>query len=173
MKKSAYSLPFLLLLGVAALFVRQTSRDLPPLVATHFGAGGAANGFMSREFYLRFMLAFVVLLPWLVNFAFERILRSPNARINLPNRDHWLADGQREQTIEFLLRHMKFFGVMLAAFLCVVHALVVSANSVLPPALDNVRFGAGLGAYLLTLVVWIVALRRRFRRAGPVAGATP
>ena len=68
---------------------------------------------------------------------------------------------------------MKFFGVMLAAFLCVVHALVVSANSVLPPALDNVRFGAGLGAYLLTLVVWIVALRRRFRRAGPVAGATP
>ena len=83
MKKSAYSLPFLLLLGVAALFVRQTSRDLPPLVATHFGAGGAANGFMSREFYLRFMLAFVVLLPWLVNFAFERILRSPNARPTL------------------------------------------------------------------------------------------
>lgn len=164
MKRSATSLPFLLSLAVAALFVWQTSRGLPPVVATHFGAGGEANGFMSRNFYLRFMLAFVVLLPWLVNFAFERILASPNARINLPNRDHWLADGQRQQTIEFLLRHMRFFGVMLAAFLCVVHWLVVSANTVSPPVLDNVRFGAGLGAYLLVLVVWIVVLRRRFRR---------
>ena len=167
MKKSAYSLPFVLLLALAALFVWQTSRNLPPLVATHFAARGEANGFMSREFYLRFMLAFVVLLPWLVNFAFERILRSPSARLNLPNRAHWLADEQRTQTLEFLLRHMKFFSVMLAAFLCVVHGLVVSANTVSPPALDNVRFGASLGAYLLTLVVWIAALRRRFRRLGP------
>ena len=164
MRKSTYSPPFLLVLAVAVLFVWQTSRGLPPVVATHFGPGGAANGYMSHAFYVRFMLGFVVLLPLLMNFAFERILRSPNARINLPNREHWLSDAQREQTIEFLLGHTKSFGAMLAVFLCAVHWLVVSANTVTPPALDNARFGVALGAYLLAVVVWIVALRRRFRR---------
>ncbi len=109
MKRSALSPLLLSLLGAAALFVWQTSRSLPPVVATHFGADGAANGFMTRTFYVRFMVAFVALLPWLVNVALAWALRMPNARINLPNRDHWLSGEQREQTIDYLLRHMQLF----------------------------------------------------------------
>ena len=164
MNKSTNSPLFLGPLALAALFVWQTSARLPAVVATHFGAAGVPNGYMSHAFYLRFMLVFVVLLPWLVNFSLERILAAPNARINLPNREHWLSDAQRSQTIEYLLRHMRYFGLLLAVFLCGVHWLVVSANAVAPPALDNTRFGIFLGAYLLALVAWIVALRRRFRR---------
>lgn len=164
MKNSTTSPLFLGPLALAALFVWRTSERLPAVVATHFGPAGAPNGYMPHAFYLRFMLAFVVLLPWLVNFALERILASPNARINLPNRDHWLAEAQRSQTIEFLLRHMRYFGLLLAVFLCGVHWLVVGANAVVPPALDNTRFGIFLGVYLLAVIVWIIALRRRFRR---------
>jgi Protein of unknown function (DUF1648) len=164
MKTSTNSPLFLGALALAALFIWRTSARLPAVVATHFGTAGEPNGYMTHTFYLRFMLAFVVLLPWLVNFALERILASPNARINLPNREHWLSDTQRAQTIEFLLRHMRCFGLLLAAFLCGVHWLVVSANAAVPPALDNTRFGVFLGAYLLAIVVWIIGLRRRFRR---------
>jgi hypothetical protein len=163
-RNSTTSPLFLVPLALAALFVWQTSERLPAVVATHFGPMGQPNGYMTHSFYLRFMLAFVLLLPWLVNFALERILAAPNARINLPNREHWLSEAQRGQTIEFLLRHMRWFGLLLAAFLCGVHWLVVSANSVVPPVLDNTRFGIFLGAYLLAVVVWISALRRRFRR---------
>lgn len=164
MKKSSISPLFLLGLALAAMFVWRTSARLPAVVATHFGPAGVPNGYMTHAFYLRFMLAFVVLLPWLVNFALERILASPSARINLPNREHWLSDAQRSQTIGFLLRHMRYFGLLLAVFLCGVHWLVVSANAAVPPALDNTRFSVFLGAYLLALVAWIIALRRRFRR---------
>ncbi len=163
--KNPTTSPLLLVpLALAALFVWRTSANLPAVVATHFGPAGEPNGYMTHAFYLRFMLAFVVLLPWLVNLALERILASPNARINLPNREHWLSDNQRGQTIGFLLLHMRYFGLLLAAFLCGVHWLVVSANASVPPALDNTRFGMFLGVYLLAMVVWIVALRRRFRR---------
>jgi hypothetical protein len=164
MKNSTTSPLLLVPLALAALFVWRVGERLPAVVATHFGPTGEPNGYMTHSFYLRFMLAFVVLLPWLVNFALERILSLPNARINLPNREYWLSDSQRSQTIEFLLRHMRYFGLLLAAFLCGVHWLVVSANARVPPALDNTRFGIFLGAYLLAVVVWIIALRRRFRR---------
>jgi len=164
MKRSSTSPLLLLALALAALFIWQTSERLPAVVATHFGPTGEPNGYMTHSTYLRFMLAFVVLLPWLVNFALERVLSLPNARINLPNREHWLSEAQRGQTIEFLLRHMRWFGLLLVVFLCGVHWLVVSANAVVPPSLDNTRFGIFLGAYLLAVVVWIIALRRRFRR---------
>ena len=152
------------LLALAALFVWWSSKPLPQVVATHFGPGGQANGYMSHTTYVRFMLGFVVLLPWLVNFAMGRVLASTGARINLPNREHWLSEPERAVTVDFLLRHMRYFGVMLVAFLCAVHSLVVKANAVTPPALDNTRFSIALGAYLLVVVMWIVALRRRFRR---------
>jgi hypothetical protein len=166
-KRTTTSPLYLGLLALAALSVWQTSRALPPVVATHFGSGGEANGFMTHALYVRFMLAFVVLLPWLVNFAMERVLSSPRARINLPNRDHWLSESQRAATVEYLLRHMRYFGIMLAAFLCCVHWLVVKANAATPPTLDNTQFSVALGAYLLVVVLWIVALRRRFRRPLP------
>lgn len=164
MKRCSTSPGFLLPLALAALYVWASSRALPPQVATHFGADGTANGYMAHDTYVRFMLAFVVLLPWLVNFAMERILAAPGARINLPNRDHWLSEAQRAPTIDYLLRHMRWFGLLLAAFLCAMQSLVVRANAAVPPALDNTRFSIALGAYMLVIVLWIVALRRRFRR---------
>ncbi len=164
MKRTTTSPVFLGVLALAALFLWQTSRALPEVVATHFGPGGEANGYMPHTLYVRFMLGFVVLLPWLVNLAMERILASPRASINLPNRDLWLSESQRATTVAYLLRHMRYFGMMLTVFLCCVHLLVVKANAVAPPALDNMRFSIALGAYLLVIVIWIVALRRRFRR---------
>ena len=164
MSRSSTSPALLVPLALAALYVWHAGAGLPAVVATHFGAAGEPNGYMPRALYLRFMLAFVVLLPWVVNFALERILALPNARINLPNREHWLSAAERGATVAFLLRHMRYFGLLLAAFLCGVHWLVVRANAAVPPALDNRRFGIFLGAYLLAVVLWIIALRRRFRR---------
>ena len=82
---------FLVILVVASAFVWLTSGDLPPVVASHFGPGGAANGFTSKSTYTAFMLALVIAVPALIGFSamFVRIL--PPRLINLPNRDYWLA----------------------------------------------------------------------------------
>jgi uncharacterized membrane protein len=163
MKKSAADIAFFLVLAVAALFVIRSAGTMPDVIATHFGPSGEANGFMSRTFYVRFMLVFVVLLPLALNFLINRVLSLPNTRINIPHREYWLAPERRGDTVERLQRHMKFFGVLLAAFLSYVHWQVVQANTRSPPALDNLRFSTGLATFMAALVTWIVILRRDFR----------
>ena len=163
LNKSAAAISFYLVMALAALFVVRTGGTLPDVVATHFGPSGAANGFMPRPLYVRFMLIFVVLLPLALNFLIGRVLKLPNTRINIPHREYWLAPERRADTVERLRRHMNFFGVLLAAFLCYVHWQVVQANTHSPPVLDNGRFSTGLAAFMVALVVWIVVLRRNFR----------
>src|SRR5690242_12009536 len=89
---------FLTGLAFAVLFILISSRELPPIVASHFGADGVANGFMSRYAYVSFMLAVTVVTPLLV-VLLPRILReiSPNL-LNLPHREHWLAPERREES---------------------------------------------------------------------------
>jgi len=163
MRKSAAGLLFYLSIAAAAWFVIRTGNALPDVIATHFGASGEANGLMSRAFFVRFMLIFVVVFPLGLNFLIGRLLKLPNSRINIPHREYWLAPERRADTVVRLQRHMQFFGVMLAAFLCYVHWQVVQANARTPPVLDNVRFSTGLATFMAALVTWIVILRRDFR----------
>jgi uncharacterized membrane protein len=163
MSRSAAEVLFYLLMAAAAWFVIRTGAALPAAVAAHFDPSGAANGYMSRSVYVRFMLVFAVVLPLAVNLLIGRVLKLPNTRINIPHREYWLAPERRAETVVRLQRHMKFFGVMLAAFLCYMHWQVVQANTYSPPALDNTRFSTGLATFMATLVVWIVILRRDFR----------
>lgn len=149
--------------AAAAIFVMVSSRSLPSVVASHFGPGGAANGFMPHKLYVRFTLAFVVLLPLLMNFVAGAVARLPEKLVNIPHRHFWLAPGRRAQAVAMLRGQMQLFAAMLAAFLCYVHWLVVRANASLPPVLDNKRFVAGMGVFMFALVAWIVAMRRKFR----------
>ena len=48
---------FALLLIVVGAFIVATTGQLPDRVASHFGAGNLANGWMTRGGYLAFMLA--------------------------------------------------------------------------------------------------------------------
>jgi uncharacterized membrane protein len=162
-RKSADQIAFILIIIAAGLFVLRSGGTLPAMVGAHFNQSGAANGYLSRDFYVRFMLIFVMVLPVALNLLVNRVLRLPATRLNIPHREYWLAPERRAQTVERLQRHMRFFGVLLSAFLCYVHWQVVRANAHTPPLLDNVRFSTGLATFMAALVAWIVVLRRNFR----------
>ncbi|MCJ0765750.1 DUF1648 domain-containing protein [Variovorax terrae] len=163
MQRGRALLIFLVLLAVAALFIGATGRGLPAVVASHFDASGAANGFMPRGAYLLLMLAVVVGVPLAVVVGSGRALDRPGARINLPHRDHWLAPGRREETVAFIRRQLARFGILLVVFLCYTHWLVVRANGVSPPRLPLLWFVAGLGFFLAGVLVWGLVFLRRFR----------
>ena len=57
---------FVLAVVVAPIVVWTTSAQLPARVASHFGRGGYANGFMSHDAYVLFMLAMTTILPLVV-----------------------------------------------------------------------------------------------------------
>jgi hypothetical protein len=155
---------FALYIACAAVFVWFTSRGLPLLVASHFGAGGSANGFMTRSFYTAFMVAFVIGLPGLMVLVTWYAVGHAKARLSLPNRDYWLAPERRTETVAFLRAGILGFGVLLVTFLCYAHELVVLANERQPPQLSESGFIGGLVVFFVVLFVAVRAFLRRFRR---------
>lgn len=156
-------LALLLVTVCAAGFVWTSATSLPAMVASHFGPSGAANGFMPRTSFVHFMLVLVVLVPIATGLLPGLLLNVPGLRINLPNRDYWLAPPRRAATIAELQRLIAGFAVLLVLFLSYVHWLTIRANQVSPPALPNDWFVGGLSAFLVATVSWVVLLYRRFR----------
>ena len=155
---------FLLVLVVAGAFVWLTSGGLPPVVASHFGPGGAANGFMDKGMYTAFMLAVVVAVPALIALSGQLVRVLPPQLINLPNRQYWLAPQRRAATLESLSSLSVRFAFALVVFLCFVHWLVVQANAVQPARLPEAPLFVGLALFGVATVLWLFALFRRFGR---------
>lgn len=164
MKASRSSPVFALVLAVLAAFVLITSQGLPSVVASHFGADGSANGFMPRGAYLVVMLVLIVGLPALLAFLPSSLARKGGAKLNIPNREYWLAPARLEATAAYLGRQGKVFATVLALFLAYTHWLVVSANASSPAFLPQPRFFAGLGAFLVIVVLWVGSLHAHFGR---------
>jgi uncharacterized membrane protein len=152
-----------LVLGGLA-FIGMTATQLPPIVATHFGAGGAANGWMSRDGYTIFALLLTILLPLVVcasvgwlPYRFERFP-------NLPHRDVWLGPARRAETVAWL----RAFGVGLALLMALLaiglHAAILAAHAQSPPRLHEPAFIAGLMAFVATVVGAVIAMQMRFQR---------
>lgn len=154
----------LVTLVFATGFMLVTGSSLPPVVASHFVAGGTANGFMPRATYLFTIIALLVGLPLLVALisSFATIL--PTRFINLPNREYWLAPERQADSLDYLRKQGARFGVILAVFLCFVHWLVVRANARSPALFPESLFFAGMAAFLVGLVVWLVGFIAHFRR---------
>lgn len=157
-------MPAILILSVVAavLFVGLTGHALPDVVASHFAASGKANAFMSRGTYLGFMVALVVALPLVVALSGRLASVLPARLVNLPNKTYWLAPERRDATLQALFERTGWLALLLLAFLCFVHWLVVQANVSVTKELPQVPFFVGLTLLLGGTLGWAVALHRRF-----------
>ena len=156
---------FLAVVVVAVVFVWLSSQSLPPVVASHFGASGAANGFMSRSAYTWFMAGIIAVVPSLLVLLPNLAMSRPRAQFNLPNKNYWLAPERRQETVEYLCGTSRRFGYSLVGFMAYVHWLVVKANAVHPPTLSNEWFVGGLVLLVLAAGGLVVGIFRRFGRA--------
>ena len=163
MHRKLLTLAFVVLLFAGGEFVISTTASLPEHVASHFGAGGHANGYMTRDGYRWFMLFFTIGFPPLIVFAIAGLPRLMPQYTNLPNREYWFAPERRAQTFDFLTTHALWFGCLIEVFICSVHWHVVQANTQHPPQLANGPFLTSLGLFLAALVVWSIMLMRQFR----------
>lgn len=154
---------FLLLMAAAFVFIRMTGQQLPELMASHFNGSGAANGYMSRSTYLTFMSAIAAGVPLLIVLV-QSLVISHASSINIPNRDYWLAEERRDDTLAYLTIQGMRFGILLSAFLCYVHWLVVKGNAMQPPQLSNSLFIPALMLFLVASGVWVSTFYFHFRR---------
>jgi hypothetical protein len=163
-QRGASSAWFLLIAAAAAGFIWVTGERLPPLVASHFGAGGIATGFILHRRYV-FAAMFLCVAPALaIVFPVSLALRNPKTVINLPNRDYWLAPERRADTIDFIRTQMMRFGTALLVFFCYVHWLLVKANQQSPPRLAGAAFVSAVAVFIGFMVVWTAIHYTRFRK---------
>ena len=155
---------FLVVLVAAGTFVWLTSAGLPVVVASHFGPGGGANGFMGKGAYTLLMVGLVVGVPLLMASSTHLVRLLPPQLINLPNKQYWLAPERRDETLEALAALSLRFAAALSVFLCFVHWLVVRANATQPARLPETWLFVGLGVFGAVTLVWVFSLLRRFGR---------
>ncbi|HLO62502.1 MAG TPA: DUF1648 domain-containing protein [Azonexus sp.] len=151
------------LLGLGGV-IWLTGRSLPDVVASHFSAGGGADGWMPRGAYLALMFALTVGLPAIV--AYMPLLRANGSArgLNIPNRDYWLDPARRHETIRLLNGFMARFALCLALLLTYAHTLAVRANALVPPHFPEHEMIGALVLFVLAVLFLSWRLLRRFRQ---------
>jgi uncharacterized membrane protein len=155
------------LLVAAVGYILATTGSLPATVATHFDGNGRPNGWMTREGYRAFLLAFTIGLPLFVAAAIGWLpSRFPRA-INLPNREHWFAAEHRDAALAYLARHGCLLGCVMVLFSAAIHALILDAHAHSPPLLASEGLLWVLVVFVIAITAWAFSLFRRFgvRRA--------
>ncbi len=135
---------------------------LPATVASHFGAAGQADGWMSREAFMAFMAALTLIIAAVFAVLPVLLMWLPVSLINLPNKDYWLAPPRRAQTMVAIGAFVLDEGILTMALLLGMHQLTIEANLRPPPQLAMAPFWSLLAAYLVFTGLWIVRLYRRF-----------
>jgi len=147
-----------------AAFIVATAGALPERVATHFGRGGAADGWMTREAYTWTMALMQAGLPLLLLGALGNIPRRAERFVNLPHKDYWFAPERRAATAATLRGYGAAIGIATALLLAGAHAAVVDANAKSPPRLDEPVAIVALAVFATAMIVISVVMLRRFRR---------
>ena len=153
----------------AAAFIIYTTRSLPDTVATHFGSGNQASGWMSRQGYLLFTLGFMIGISTLVSVAVGTLPRKYPQWTNVPNRDYWLSAERRDESLRYLNAHGKRLGCLIVMMMLGMHYTILLANHMRPPALPLSTFTAVLLGFSVALIWWIVRLFKRFPNAAKYA----
>lgn len=153
-----------LLVATAAYFFSGTG-VMPERVAVHFAADGSANGFMTREGYRQFMIEFGLGVPLGTALIVAILPALIPTRVNLPNKDYWMAPERRAQSLAFLSGHGFWLGCLLLLLMSGVHRLVVAANmGDAAQRLDNGGFAWTMGLFGIGMAAWAATLMLCFRR---------
>jgi hypothetical protein len=148
----------------AAVFIVYTTRYLSEPVAVHFGTGNQADGWMSRNGYLIFMLSFMIGMTAFITFVVGTLPAKFPQWTNVPNRDYWLAPKRRDESLRYLSAHGKRLGYLIVMMMLGMHYTILLANHTRPPSLPVPVFTSILIGFAVALIWWIVRLSRRFPR---------
>lgn len=158
---------FLALLAViagVAGFIWLSSRELPPIVATHYSLNGVSDDFSPRGESVAFWLGIAIALPLVLAILPMAMMELVGGEgLKIPNRGYWLAPERKARTLEYFKAMYCLLAAAVALFVGYAHWLDVLAQRVQPPELSGFALFAGLAALLLVFVVATMQANRRFK----------
>ena len=154
----------LLLWAAFVAYVWGTAAQCPEKVATHFGASGAPNGWMTRAGHVQFTILFGTGVPVFVLGIFAFMGRGEGRGLNIPHKDYWLSPERRQETFAFIHKQGFFFAALFILFLAGVHRSILLANLRTPVALPAAEpFWLG-GGFVILMLVWVAVFVGHFYR---------
>ena len=158
---------YFILLVIGLLMMAYYYPQMPRRMASHFAADGRANGWQSREGFFLLSLLVASTSALVAFFAPKRIASQPNNRINLPNRDYWLAPERRPETMDFIAAMMGWFGCGVLFVLMAGTYLAMRANLAPKGGFDSQSMLIAVSLFLSGLFIWLICFIRHFRRIPP------
>lgn len=154
-----------LFFGIVVAAAAQCATEFPLLpdrIASHFGPSGMPNGWMTKSQF--FTIYAAMLLPALaVEFwVAHKIANTPGARINLPNKEFWLAPERRDATFGYFKSFFAWYGCALLLLLVYVMGLAMRANLDPSPRLPTGPTVTAITAFVAFNVAALIAVYRRF-----------
>jgi uncharacterized membrane protein len=168
-------LVYLVMLALGVLEWARAYAQLPAVMAVHFAAGGAANGFAPKQLFFILMLLLVGLSAFLA-FAAPLVLASkPPERLNLPNRSYWLAPERREETFRLFRAQFGWFGCAVLFVLLYGTSRSIAANLAADHRFDSIGMFYVIIGFVLFTLVWVIRFLRQFQKipARPSGDAQP
>ena len=136
---------------------------LPDRIATHFGAGGMADGWGSKGANALVMGALCSLMFGLFYLSPRLVLMVPPRWVNLPHKQYWLRPENKARAAALLATCMWRFGTAMNVFLFALGVLTIEANLSQPVQLDMRRFTPLLILFLVYTGWWCIGMFRVFR----------
>ena len=164
---------FFLMLALGLLQWLRVYPQLPDLMASHFAANGAANGYQPKQAFFTLM-AFVLGLSAFVAFVTPRILANkPPERINLPNKSYWLSPEHRQETFRFFAAQMAWFGCAILFVLLYGTSLAINANLSPSRHFDSSSMIYVMIAFSAFCMLWCIFFVRHFMKVPPRSPGDP
>lgn len=157
-------LVFALLALYAAVHFSYYYPQLPDVVASHFNARGAANGWQTKSAFLQVFVG-VSVLAAIIGFGIPKIIFAiPPQLINLPNKQYWLAPERRAETTQFFSTYFGWFGCAMYVILIVTFDYAIQSNLHPQNPPDPARMWYVLAGFLLFSAVFTIRMLTKFLR---------
>lgn len=150
-------------IAIVCLFALTWAR-LPERMATHFDAGGVADGWMSRNGYAWFSGGLFVFLVGILSGIGWLVPRLPTSLINLPNKEYWLDATRRASTLRAVQDMLLWFAAATSVFLALLLQLTIQTNRMADPRMPATALWLILGIYLAAVSVPGIVLYVRMLR---------
>jgi len=164
-KMAGTRLPHTLFFAIAFAAVVQCVHDFPLLpdrVASHFGPSGMPNGWMTKSQFLT-IYAIMILPALAVEFWLaRRIAKTPGARVNMPNKEYWMAPERRALTLAYFESFFAWYGCAFLLLLAFIMGMALRANLDPSPQLPTGPTVAALAVFVVFNIAAMLSMYRRF-----------
>lgn len=160
--KRCSTIAFLLCLVAFIACTIYDYRQLPEKVASHFNREGLADGWMSAFSFTWTTTALGLGIPTFILVVVYSIRFLPAELLNAPKAHYWRDPKNYKKACEVLFVYSLWFSCAFLIWKIFLSRLLVEANQLTPPRLDNEKVLSLTILLLSFTTVWTIALLLRF-----------